>query len=140
MGESGASRAIGVGQVAGIVAFTLALFFVIAFATKSVEAYRLRSWRDRLQGEIDEMHRRRRELEAEITRRQSMSWVDEALRDAGWVAEGVVAVMAIPADPVSGPETAEVAEGGAAPLPTGGEFFRNRYWEAWRRLIWGFGD
>ena len=97
MGESGASRAIGVGQVAGIVAFTLALFFVIAFATKSVEAYRLRSWRDRLQGEIDEMHRRRQELEEEITRRQSMSWVDEALRDAGWVAEGVVAVIAIPA-------------------------------------------
>lgn len=140
MGESGASRAIGVGQVAGIVAFTLALFFVIAFATKSVEAYRLRGWRDRVQGEIDEMHRRRQELEEEITRRQSMSWVDEALRDAGWVAEGVVAVIAIPVTPVAGLEPAEVLEGGAAPVPAGGEFFRNRYWEAWRRLIWGFDD
>ena len=140
MGERSASRAISVAQVAGIVAFTLALFFVIAFATKSVEAYRLRSWRDRLHGEIAEMHRQRQELEEEVTRRQSMAWVDEALRDAGWVAKGVVAVMAIPASPVAGGEPAATSERPVAPPARVDEFFDNRNWEAWRRLIWGFDD
>ena len=42
----GPIRPITTAQIIGILAATLALFFMVAFATKSVDAFRLRAWRD----------------------------------------------------------------------------------------------
>ncbi len=129
-------------RVAIIVGSTLALWFVVAFTTKAVDAYRLRTWRDQLQGEIVAMERERDELRLELARRQTWAWVDERLRDAGMVPEGVVSVIAVPiseATPASAEAApAEGALSAAGDGSTGGSAFDNANWEAWQRLIWGF--
>jgi len=82
------SRPVSTAQIAGVLSSTLALFFVIAFVGKSLEAYRLRRWRDSVRVEIDSMVRQRDELEPQVRRRQSDAWVEEVLADLGWLGEG----------------------------------------------------
>ena len=148
-------RAITSAQLVGILAFTLALFFVVAFATKTLDTYRLRAWRDRLLGDISAMEHERSMLMAEIERRQSMAWVDKVLRSAGYVPDGVVRVIIetgiAPAAPsataVPPTRVAEVASAGpgdgvlpSAPgaIPQLGDWFHNPHWQAWRELVLGF--
>ena len=140
MGSARSYRITG-SQVAMIVGSALALWFVVAFATKAVDAYRLRAWRDRLAVDIQEMEREREALRAELERRQTYTWVDERLRDAGMVPEGVVSVIAVPVVPVPEGGAAPTEEGATRPVAewrTGGGLFDNPHWEAWQRLIWGF--
>ncbi|MBC7237331.1 MAG: hypothetical protein H5T69_15930, partial [Chloroflexi bacterium] len=113
MATRDASRAITSAQLVGILAFTLALFFVVAFATKTADAYRLRNWRDQLRQEIADMERQRAALQAEIERRQSMAWVDQVLRSSGYLPEGVVRVIV---EPEEGQLESTVQT--PAPLPT----------------------
>ena len=139
MSERGHSRPISGAQITGVLAFTLALFFVVAFATKSVDAYRLRSWRDRLESEIAGMQRQREELEQVVQRRQSMAWVQEALRDAGWLPEDVVSIVAVTTTPVPGASPTPQPLATPTPRPLRAEaLFDNPNWGAWQRLIWGF--
>jgi hypothetical protein len=145
MSEQIPPRPVTRAQVIGVLVSTLALFFVVAFATKSLEAYRLSIWRDRLSREIQEMVRQRDELREELRRRQSRAYAEEVLREAGQVAAGSVSVMvvgvtprpaAMPA-PQSAPEAAPAAAPATGPVSDQG-LFRNPYWEAWKRLIGGF--
>ncbi len=158
MTTRGPSKGITAAQLMGILAFTLALFFVVSFGTKTVEAYRLRSWRDRLQSDIAEMERERAVLLAEIERRQSMAWVDKVLRASGYVPEGVVRVIVTHAEPTTRdgaalaqaptaatPDNASEASIDAAPNPSTAvalwsQLFDGPHWEAWHRLIWGFDE
>ncbi|MGI5917267.1 MAG: hypothetical protein ACOX9A_12570, partial [Anaerolineae bacterium] len=57
------TRNVSAAQIVGVMTFTLALFFMVAFATKSVESYQLRAWRDRLESDIAEMEREKQNLE-----------------------------------------------------------------------------
>ena len=131
------SKGISTRQVIAILASTLALFFLVAFAIKSVDAYRLRSWRDQLQSEIADMERQRDELQRELERRQSASWVEQVLRDAGKLPEGVVAVVPVPLTPSPMPTAMATPE---PPAPAGPDrlLFDNPNWTAWKGLIWEF--
>lgn len=132
----GPIRPITTAQIIGILAATLALFFMVAFATESVEAVRLRAWRDQLHGEIEAMRREREELVEEARRRNSVAWAEEVLRDAGQVGPGMVSVIAVTATPgptaEPTPEVTPVAEETAAPRNAP---FDNPNWDAWWSLI-----
>lgn len=150
MSAHGPSRTITLAQVVGVLAFTLALFFVVAFATKSAEAYRLKNWRDALKDEIAGLERRKVEIEEEVRVRQLLAWVQEALRDAGRVPADVVRVVPVTTTPrlVVAPNLAATPDPAARPMshalptvtpaPTRKEaLFDNPHWGAWARLIWG---
>ncbi|HHX43068.1 MAG TPA: hypothetical protein GX714_03650 [Chloroflexi bacterium] len=137
----GPMRSITTAQIIGIVAATLALFFMVAFATKSVDAIRLRTWRDQLEGEIEAMRREHEELVEEARRRNSVAWAEEVLRDAGQVRSGMVSVIAVTATP--GPTAAPTPE--ATPIPEETVVphrapFDNPNWDAWWRLFTGKTD
>jgi hypothetical protein len=158
MTTHGPAKGITAAQLMGILAFTLALFFVVSFGAKTVEAYRLRSWRDRLQSDIVEMERERALLHAEIGRRQSMAWVDKVLRASGYVPPGVIRVIVTHAESIPSEATAVAQElptsasevvaermTDAPPQPFPGvvlwsKLFDGPHWEAWQRLIWGFDE
>lgn len=132
----GPIRPITTAQIIGILAATLALFFMVAFATKSVDAFRLRAWRDQLEGEIEAMQREREELAEEVRRRNSVAWAEEVLRDAGQVGPGMVSVIAVTATPGPTSEPTPVA----TPVPVETVVprnvpFDNANWDAWWRLI-----
>jgi hypothetical protein len=158
MATRGPSKGVTAAQLVGILAFTLALFFVVSFGTKTVEAYRLRNWRDRLQVDIAEMERERAVLHTEIERRKSMAWVDKVLRASGYVPEDVVRVIithaeatptsaatmvqeltTTPPDAVS-IETTSTALRPATAIALWAELFDGPHWQAWQRLIWGFDE
>lgn len=135
---AGPSRSITTAQAVAILASTLLLFFLIAFATKALDAHRLRTWRDRLQGEIAAMEQERQLLEAELARRRSPAWLEEALRDAGLVGEKMVGVVLVTTTPL--PQVSATPAPVATPLPSAaspGALFANPNWEAWMRLLWG---
>ncbi len=132
------TRSVTSTQIVVVLAATLTLFFLVSFASKALDAYRLRNWRDRLQAEIVQLERQQSDLQEQVRRRESQEWVEEALRDAGQVPVGGVIVMARPITP--GPTEPSPAGTPARPLSTVDieGLFNNPVWEAWRRLIWGF--
>lgn len=137
----GPIRPITTAQIVGILAATLALFFMVAFATKSVDAFRLHAWRDQLQDEIDAMQREREELVEETRRRNALAWAEEVLRDAGQVGPGMVSVIAVTATP--GPTAEPTPEATPVPVETVAPRtapFDNPHWDAWWRLIAGGAD
>ncbi len=137
----GPIRPITTAQIVGILAATLALFFMVAFATKSVDAFRLRAWRDQMQDEIDAMQREREELVEETRRRNALAWAEEVLRDAGQVGPGMVSVIAVTATP--GPTAEPTPEATPVPVETVAPRtapFDNPHWDAWWRLIAGGAD
>jgi len=139
MSESRPSRPVSAAQIAGILSSTLALFFVVAFAGKSLDAYRLSKWRDRLQVEVAEMVRQREELEEEVRRRQSAAWAEEALRDAGQVSDDLVRVIVATFTPSPLESPTRRASPAATPAAAGQDaLFQGEHWRAWQRLIWGF--
>jgi hypothetical protein len=122
-----------------ILASTLALFFMVAFVTKSLDAYRLRNWRDRLKGEIGAMVGQHLALEAEAERRSSAGWVEEVLRDAGMVPDGVISVAVVTATPNPSSRPAPTLEAEPTPPPPQASgLLRSPHWRAWMRLLWGF--
>ncbi len=138
-------------QIIGILALTLALFFIVSFATRSVDLYRMKAWRARLESEIAGLRREKLALEFEIRRRESTAWVDQALRGMGRVPPGTLLVT--PSEATQGQPSASApalvgdstpatglaniltpaSAGGAATAPA---LFANPTWEAWRKLIW----
>jgi len=132
-------RPVTTAQIVGILSSTLALFFMVAFASKSLDAYRLRKWRDSLRTEIAEMARQRDELQEQVRRRQSEAWAEEVLRDAGQVAENLVSVVAATFTPQPVVSPTPQATPAATPGPAQeGAVFQTEHWRAWQRLIWGF--
>lgn len=121
-----------------VVLATLALYLLVAFASKSLDAYRLRERRDDLANEVATLEQQRADLQAELQRRQTTPWMEEALRDAGLLPEGVVGVVALTATP--GPV---VPTPSAQPVTTPNTptqsytLFSNSNWQAWQQLIWG---
>ncbi len=124
-------------QVVAILIVTLLLFFVVALVSKSVDAYRLKSWRKQLTAEIEDMKLKRAELEEEVRRRKSKEWVEEALRDAGQVPARGIRVMVATSTP--GPVTKSTPVASDMTLAQGGNrLFANTHWASWWRLIMGF--
>ncbi|MEA3408572.1 MAG: hypothetical protein U9R48_10945 [Chloroflexota bacterium] len=143
MNKDQTTRGVTTAQIVGVVVFTLALFFVVAFTTKVVEAYRLRNWRDQLEREITQMERQKEALQAEIRRRQSEAWVDKVLRDAGWVPDGAERVVVMQVTPASSPPLTPAPGKHVLSAPSvAGELplFHNPHWRAWQRLIFGFDE
>ena len=137
MGLRNIVRSVTAGQALGIVAFSLSLFFMISFAAESVEAYRLRQWRDQLTAELAQMERDRLALQEELARRQSPAWKAEALIGAGWLPPNEVRVA------YATEAAASVASAASEPQPQtssaeGGVLFDNPNWSAWRQLLRGF--
>jgi hypothetical protein len=130
------ARGLSAGQMLGILAFTLTLFFMISFASKSVEAYRLRSWRDELRRELSQMERERAELLNEIEYRQSDDWKDQALRDSGRLPPDEIRVVPMPGDVPSLAPVADAPDKAAA-QPEPWLLFDNPNWRAWRDLLRG---
>lgn len=145
MPDSPFSRPITVTQVVGLVALVLIVLFVAAFASKAVEAYRLKMWLADIEQEIAAMERQREALELEIERRQSKAWIDQALKEAGRVPPGVLAVRLETSE--EGDTSAELP---AAPTPRpafrtptlaapdqgrAGPLFGNPNWKAWMDLL-----
>lgn len=127
------------GQLVAVLAATLALFFMISFVGKSVQAHRLKLLQQRLGLEQQQLIRRRDELQKEVERRQSDLWEAELLRDGGWTPPGGVRVIPVTAtpDPASKPTPQAPPTKDQAPL-VGLTTFGNPQWRAWVRLIWGF--
>jgi hypothetical protein len=124
-------------QAIGILAMTLALFFVISFGAKSLELYRLHAWHAQLEQEIAAMQREIESLKLEKQRRESLAWVDQALRETGRVPSNVIVVTVIDVAPVAvaAPVVTPVLIQDALPhIPTE-TLFRNPNWEAWQKLI-----
>lgn len=140
MSDRGPMRPVSTTQIVAVLSCTLALFFMVAFVTKSVDAYRLRNWRDRLQAEIDDMLRQRQELEQELERRQGRAWAEEVLRDAGQVPPGGVRILPVPVTPqaVVGAPVQPTPPAAGSGAGAGRALFDNPQWRAWRLLIWGF--
>ena len=139
MSEHGPSRPVSIAQIAGILSSTLALFFMVAFAGKSLDAYRLNKWRDRLRVEIAEMVRQRDDLREEVRRRQSAAWAEEALRDAGQVSDDLVRVIVATFTPSPLESPTRRASPTVTPAAAGQDaLFQSENWRAWQRLIWGF--
>lgn len=139
MDQRPSARTITAAQVVAVLTSTLALFFIAAFVAKSFDAYRLKNWRDRLRAEIEEMIRQRMTLEEEVQRRASQAWLEEALRDAGQVSEGMVGVTIVTATP--GPALSPTPTS-TPPVPLSSvskkSLLGGPYWRAWMRLLWGF--
>lgn len=130
------SRTLSGGQILGILAFTLALFFMFSFAAKSVESYRLRTWRDELRQELADMERERDELWNELQHRQTDAWRDEALRRAGWLPRDVVGVIVVTPVAVSqtpAPPAAQATEAS----PEEARLLPGTYWQEWLDLLLG---
>jgi len=126
-------------QIVAILSSTLALFFMVAFATKSLDAYRLRRWRDDLRVEIAEMARQRDGLLEQIRRRGSDAWCEEVLRDAGQVSDDLVSVVVVTATP--NPMASPMPHPSPTSPPASARsqaLFESEHWRAWQRLIWGF--
>lgn len=138
MEGNASGRPFGPGQFMVVLSFTLALFFVVAFVTKSAEAYRLRRWAEELHTDIAEMERQIAELQAEVERRRSSAWVDEALRAAGWVPKEGMSVRLVPATALATVIPSPTPSGGISTQISPGTLFDNANWEAWRRLILGW--
>jgi hypothetical protein len=132
-------RPVTITQLLGVLAFALALFFMVSFATKSVDAYRLRNWRDQALAEQVVLEHQRQALVDELRYRQSGAWEDEALRNTGQVAPGMVRVV-VATRIVTPVPTPTVLAPSAVPSepPAKRIWFRNPNWEAWRSLILGF--
>jgi len=128
-------------QVLIILGATLALFLVVAFSSKAVEAHRLRQWQAELESEIAAMERERDAVAQELERRQNVSWLDERLRQAGLVPAGVVSVIPVPVveEPVES-TMGGVSEASVDEPAERTAFFDNPRWEAWVRLIFGFDE
>ena len=139
MSEHRPPKPVTTAQIVGVLCSTLALFFIVAFASKSLDAYRLRKWRDSLTADIADMVREREELREEARRRQSVAWAEEVLRDAGQVSDDQVSVVAatFTPHPVASPMVRATPT--VAPGPAHEEaLFQGEHWRAWQRLIWGF--
>jgi len=134
---NGPSRPITPKQVIVVVAATLALYLVVAFATKSLDAYRLRERRDELRIEVATLEQEQAVLEAELARRQTTPWLEEALRDSGLLPEGVVGVVPVTATPGTVAPTPSAQPAATEQTPVSRRPFSNPNWQAWQRLIWG---
>ena len=138
MSQRGPARPISAAQILGVLAFTLALFFMVAFATKSVEAHRLLAWRDRAETEVADMERERQEIEEEMRRRRAPSWSDQVLREAGIVPDGIVSVVGVTYTPnPNATHTPPPASPTPTPPPVEQASPGNPNWSSWKRLIWG---
>lgn len=139
MSEQGPSKPFTSTQFFAILAFTMALFFIIAFAAKSIDAYRLWVWRDHLKSDIAEMGRQYEELGKEMERRNTLGWIDEAVRKTGRVPPDVIVVVASTYTP--GPALIATPQAIPSPAPSSGPretaLFDNPNWNAWQKLIWG---
>ena len=139
MSAPGPFRPPNLGQLVAVLGATLALFFMISFVGKSVQAHRLKLLQQRLVLEQQQLVRQRDELQKEVERRKSDLWAAELLRDGGWMPPGGVRVIPVTAtpDPASkpGPQASPTS---AKTAPTGLAVFGNPRWRAWVQLIWGF--
>lgn len=129
------SKTITKAQAIGILALTLALLLIVSFAAKSVELYRLEAWRAQLGRDIAEMQRQVESLKLEKQRRESMAWVDEALRETGRVPSNIMVVTVVDATPVVAPAAASTPAQHIEPQDLVEKLFRNPNWEAWKKLI-----
>ncbi len=139
MVDSRGPRPISVTQVVGVLALAVIVFFIGAFASKAIRTYRLRAWRDDLRVEIAEMELDRQNLLLEIERRQSLAWIDEALKETGQVPPEVLAVRLVPSD-----GTAPAIDTGISEVQAGASltdrvqelsYFDNPNWRAWMQLL-----
>jgi len=111
---------------------------VVAFASKSLDAYRLRERRDQLADEVATLEQQRADLQAEVLRRQTTPWMEEALRDAGLLPQDVVGVVPVTATPGPAVPTPSAQPVTMPTAPAVGLApFANDNWQAWQRLIWG---
>jgi hypothetical protein len=134
-------RPLNLGQLVAVLAATLALFFMISFVGKSLQAHRLQTLQERLAAEQGRLTRERDELIKELERRKSDLWMDELLRDAGWMPPGGVRVIPVTVtpDPAATPAPRPSPTSRQAPSHKFGSF-GNPQWRAWGQLIWGFDE
>jgi hypothetical protein len=139
MVESRNPRPITATQVIGVLALAVIVFFIFAFASKAIRTYRLRAWRDDLVTEIASMELERQGLLLEIKRRESLAWVDEALKETGRVPAGVTSVRLV--SPEGSPRTAQAPAVQGEANPTINQrvrslsYFDNPNWSAWVQLL-----
>ena len=128
---------LGIRRVVGIIAVTLVLCFVVSLVRKAVEAYELRQWIQHLKAEVVELEQERAELLIEIQRRESSTWMDQVLREAGRLPPGVSRVYLVTTE-------AETATTMSTPTPTPQPLseqprdtglFEGENWEAWMRAL-----
>jgi len=139
MSSPGPFRSPNVGQFVAVLSATIALFFLISFVGKSLQAHRLKLLQERLTMEQRQLVRQRDELEEEVERRKSEPWAAELLRDGGWVPPGGVRVIPVTATPDPASKTApQISPTRGPSAPAGLAAFGNSQWRAWLKLIWGF--
>lgn len=139
MVDSRGPRPITVTQVVGVMALAVIVFFIGAFASKAIRTYRLRVWRDELKVEIAEMELDRQNLLLEIERRQSLAWIDEALKETGQVPPEVLAVRLVPSEgtvaAVDAPSILEQTGASLSDRMHDLSYFDNPNWRAWMQLL-----
>jgi len=137
MSEGRQAGPISTRQLVVVVVTTFALYLILAFAAKSLDAYRLRERKQQLAAEVATLEQERVDLQAELDRRQTTAWLEEVLRDSGLIPEGVVGVVPVTATPAP-PTPTPVEQPTPTPAATAEvRLFANPTWRAWRKLIWG---
>ncbi|NLG27711.1 MAG: hypothetical protein GX557_07345 [Chloroflexi bacterium] len=125
-------------QLLVVLASTVSLWLLLGFAGKSLDAYRLRARREELAREVATLEQERSDLQAELVRRQTTPWLEEALRDSGMLPDDVVAVLPLTATPAPATPTPSVEPTATPTAPVeSSHMFANPVWRSWRRLIWG---
>ncbi len=139
MDQSRTMRPISVPQIVGILTLALIVYFGVAFASKAVDTYRLRLWRNDLEHEIAAMERQRQALLIERERRESLSWIDQALKETGRVPADVLVVRLVSPAVRQAPSIPSVEPVSEAPAISDRiedlALFDNPNWTAWLQLL-----
>ena len=123
-------------QVGIIVLVTILVFFVIAFAGRAVEQYRVERQLEAVDVDVSSLEKEHQGLRVTATHMSTSAYKDEELRKAGYLPpyETPVAAQIRIAIPEK-PEQSVVSVALPAPVQPV-RFDSPPYWGLWRRLLW----
>ena len=124
-------------QVGIVVLATILVFFIVAFAGRALEQYRVERELEAVSADVDRLMEEHTALEATATYMSTMRYKDEELRKAGYgpANETQVAAQAVTATPIptSQPKIHVLIPEPVLPI----RIDDPPYWELWRRLLIG---
>ena len=124
-------------QVGIVVLATILVFFIVAFAGRALEQYRVERELEAVSQHVDELRDRQEALQATATYMTTTQYKDEELRKAGYgpLGETPVAAQAVVVtpQPTSQPTVQVWLPEPVQPI----RIDKPPYWELWRRLLVG---
>jgi len=124
-------------QVGIVVLATILVFFIVAFAGRALEQYRVERELETVSHQVEGLRDRHAALQATATYMSSTRYKDEELRKAGYGPPGETPVAAVALvvtpEPTSRPTVQVWLPEPVRPI----RIDEPPYWELWRRLLFG---